>query len=291
MLRVPNSENPESLTDWVEASLLVAQERISDSDILDMLDEAGREEDGLEQILQQFQHRSHSMGDRYPIERDGQGFRTRGAWDDYLCYSFLLFVSLNQSYRELKFRDGTAREPAILFELLTARALELFLDAQAVRIGAPREAPVPSSFPACVEYLSSAIQEPVGARDLERQNSGDDGLDIWVTKGFGDQRSSQLFLVAQCAIGEDWDRKRSELDLGLWQRHIDWFTTPLKVFAVPFQLGLESWRETATRGGLILDRPRIARIVAAASFPAAVVRRIRRFTQTRIDITMQRVSG
>src|SRR5204863_6257710 len=124
-----------------------------------------------------------------------------------LCYSFLLFVSLNQSYGELKFRTG-AREPAILFEFLTAKALELFIDGRAVRIGAPREPPVPTQFPASIDYLSSAIQEPIGQRDLEKHHTGDDGLDIWVAKGFGDERASQLFLVAQCAIGEDWNRKR-----------------------------------------------------------------------------------
>ena len=278
----------------MEASVLVQNNRarISDADLQDALEEAGRDkEECLEFILQQFHHRFHAVGARYPIERVGLGFRARGPWQNYLCYSFLLFVSLNQSYGELNFRTG-AREPAILFEVLTARALELLLGAEAIRIGAPRIAPVPAGFPAALAYLAEAIGEPVrGDGGLERHGSGDDGLDIWLTKRFHDERTSSLFVVAQCAIGEDWGVKRSELDLALWYRHIDWFTQPLKAFAVPFQINQDSWRETATRGGLILDRPRIAQSIDPAHLARPIVTRIRAWTQQRIGRTVRDVSA
>jgi len=294
LLRVPNVDEPESLTDWMEASLLVPghPERISDADLQDALDEAGRDRDeGLEHILQQFRHRSNAVGARYPIARAGLGFRARGEWEDYLCYSFLLFVSLNQSYGELSFRTG-AREPSILFEVVTARALELFLGGRAIRIGAPRLPPVPAGFPAALAYLADAVKEPVrGDGGLERHGSGDDGLDIWLMRRFQDDRTSSIFVVTQCAIGEDWGAKRSELDLALWYRHIDWFTTPLKAFAVPFQISQDSWRETATRGGLILDRPRITQAIEAAHLPGAIVTRIRNWTRQRIQQTVRHVNA
>ncbi len=278
----------------MEASLLVQTHpaRIADADLQDAIEETGRDRDeGLEQILQQFRHRSNAIGPRYPIERAGSGFRARGAWENHLCYSFLLFVSLNQSYGELNFRTAP-REPAILFELVAARALELFLDGTAIRIGAPRLQPVPAGFPAALAHLAEAIKEPVrGDGGLERHGSGDDGLDIWLTKGFQDERTSSIFVVAQCAIGEDWAAKRSDLDLALWQRHIDWFTLPLKAFAVPFQINQDSWRETATRGGLILDRPRIAQAIEAAHLPGPIVTRIRRWTQQRIRQTVRYVNA
>lgn len=294
MLRVPNVDEPESLADWMEASLLAQDHpgRISDADLQDALEEAGRDRDeGLEHILQQFRHRSNAVGARYPVERAGLGFRAQGTWEDYLCYSFLLFVSLNQSYGELSFRTG-AREPAILFEVITARALELFLGGAAIRIGAPRLRPVPAGFPAALAYLAEAIREPVRTDGgLERHGSGDDGLDIWLTKGFRDERASSIFVVAQCAIGEDWGAKRSELDLALWCRHIDWFTAPLKAFAVPFQINQDSWRETATRGGLILDRPRIAQTMEPAHLPRPIVTRVRNWTRQRISRTIRDVSA
>jgi hypothetical protein len=294
VLRVPNVDEPESLADWMEASLLVQDDpgKISDSDLQEALVGAGWDrEEGLEHILQQFRHRSNAVGARYPVERVGSGFRARGEWGDYPCYSFLLFVSLNQSYGELNFRRG-AREPAILFELITARALELFLGGAAIRIGSPRLRPVPAGFPAALAYLAGAIREPVrNDGGLERHGAGDDGLDIWLTKGFQDERTSSVFVVAQCAIGEDWGVKRSELDLDLWYRHIDWFTRPLKAFAVPFQINQDSWRETAARGGLILDRLRIAQALEPGHLPGPIVARIRNWTRQRIERTIREVSA
>jgi hypothetical protein len=284
MLQLPNSEAAESLGDWLEASLLTQtdEERISDADILDILGEAGRERDeSLEQITQQVRQRALVLGEKYPVERSGQGFKVKGAWDEYLCYSFLLFVSLNQSYASMRFRGGDANRPARLFENVTARALEQFLGGNTIRIGAPREGSVPRAFPAAVDFLAGAIREPVGARDLERQTSGDDGLDVWFWKGFPDDRPGQVFLVAQCAIGDDWGEKRSELDLRLWKRHIDWFTEPMRVFAVPFQIPSASWRETATRGGLVLDRLRIASSVVHGELQQAVQTSIREWTAAR----------
>jgi hypothetical protein len=294
MLRVPNLEDSESLVDWLEASLLVQDPvaRISDAAVFDALQEAGRDAEAvLEQILQQFSNRARGIDARYPFARDGQGFRAAGPWNNHLCYSFLLFASLNQTYNELNYGKGAAHEPAKLFEYLTARALEKFVGGRAIRVGDKREPPVPILFPEAIDYLVAAINEPVGARDLERHDSGDDGLDIWLTKGFDDGRPSQLFLVAQCAIGQDWTKKRSELDLELWKRHVDWYTRPQRAFAVPFQIPVPSWRETATTGGLILDRLRIARLVEAPDLPEPISDRMRAWTAERVAQTVEQVNN
>src|SRR5579875_440743 len=69
-------------------------------------------------------------------------------------------------------------------------------------------------------------------------------------------------VLGQCAIGTDWADKRTELSLDLWRRHIDWYSSPIKIFAVPFHHEAEgSWRETATTAGIIFDRLRIASLV------------------------------
>jgi hypothetical protein len=69
----------------------------------------------------------------------------------------------------------------------------------------------------------------------------------------------------------------------MWRRHIDWHCVPLKGFAVPFhhQEG-NSWRETASRAGIILDRLRIARLVDAAELPQTVRREMAAWCQTRL---------
>jgi len=290
MLRVPISDESEQLADWLEASLLssTASDRIADADIRDVFEEAGRDSDTCLDVIQQLlRERERILGTAYPVAREGQGFRRRGNWNNFLCYSFLLFVSMNQSYAELRFRAG-AQEPSFLFENLALRALSTFFGAIAVRVGAPRVAPVPASLPHAIEYLCREVGESARVRGgLEQHAMGDDGLDIWFVKPFGDGRASSFSLLAQCAIGDNWKAKRGELRLEIWNRHVDWHATPMLAFAVPFQIPRDSWRETAATSGMVIDRLRIAKSIGMANPPRGFVGRVRTWTRARILETIR----
>jgi hypothetical protein len=288
MITLPASQDAAALVDWLETSLLTQEiDRISDTAITNAFSDAdlGDESDALlANMLQAVGTRATVVGAaNYPVERQGLGFSRRGAWGDFLPYCFMLFVSLNQNYRELAFRGGTASKPAELFEKLASTALEKYLQCSVLRIGAPRRKPVPPGFPAAIAYLAKELGERVGHGDLERQTSGDDGVDLVGWRSFGDARASQAIILAQCAIGTDWRDKRDEVSLEMWRRHIDWHSAPLKGFAVPFhhQEG-NPWRETATRAGIILDRLRIARLVDAAALPPTERRQMVAWCQTRL---------
>jgi len=279
------------MADWLESSMLSVEAQpatVSDSQILDILREAEIQDHDahLENIIKQVRSRASYLGSQYPIRRHELGFGSKNGSREDLVYRFLLFVSLNQAYQELAFRKGSANIPAELFEDLTLIALKRYAGGDAIRFGAPRRNPVPSSFPKAIEYLASTIFEAIGARDIERQETGDDGLDIVAWLAFGDKRSSQLMLLAQCAIGTDWKNKRSELDLALWRRHVDWHSEPLRVFSVPFHHELGgSWRETATRGGIIFDRLRIAKLAVGRSLSTSLNGRIRSWLKKRVSAT------
>jgi hypothetical protein len=273
MITLPASQDAVALVDWLEASLLTHNaDRISDTAIIDVLSEADIEDpDGLlAGVNHTLRARSRAIGTHYPFRRDGLGFARTLSWKECLPYSFMLFTSLNQSYRELNFVGGSANKPAELFETLASKAIEKYLDCTVIRIGAPRRKPVPSQFPKALEYTVKELGEIIGTRDLERHNSGDDGVDLIGWRTFGDTRASQAIILAQCAIGTDWRDKRDGVSLEMWRRHIDWHSAPLKGFAVPFHHGEgNSWRETATRAGIIFDRLRIAKLVGASAFSAA----------------------
>lgn len=271
MITLPAKPEAVSLVDWVEASLFTQKrDRISDAALIDVMSEADLEDpDTLLALVTQTVHfRGKSIGAAYPFRRDGQGFARNGSWKDYLPYSFMLFVSLNQSYTELNYKGGAASKPAELFEYLSCMAVEQYLRCSVVRIGAPRRHPVPAQFPKALDYAVEQLGEIVGQRDLENHNSGDDGVDIIAWRTFDDARSSQAVLFAQCAIGTDWKDKRDGISLEMWKRHIDWHSAPLKGFAIPFhhQAG-NSWRETATRAGVVFDRLRIAKLLTNARLP------------------------
>jgi hypothetical protein len=265
MIVLPGAQHPLALADWLETSLLTQKiNRISDTAIIDILSEAdfSDPDSELASVIQTIRSRSQVVGEHYPIKRDGQGFSRTAAWRKTLPYSFMLFASLNQSYEELNYAGGTANRPAELFEELASKAVERYLDCSVIRIGAPRRVPVPAAFPTALDYTVGKLQENLGQRDLEDHNSGDDGVDLIGWRSFGDNRASQAIIFAQCAIGTDWRYKRDGVSLELWRRHIDWHSHPLKGFAVPFHHDAgATWRETATRAGIIFDRLRIAALV------------------------------
>jgi hypothetical protein len=271
MITSPAVQDPVSLVDWLETSLLTQNTgRISDTAVIDVLSEADANDTDelLATITQIVRARGNIVGPAYPFRRQGLGFARTGTWRQHLPYSFMLFTSLNQSYVELNYAGGAANRPAELFEVLAAKAVEKYLDCKVIRIGAPRRLPVPAQFPRALDYAVAELGEIIGRRDLEDHDSGDDGVDLIGWRSFGDLRASQAIIFAQCAIGTDWRDKRDGVSLEMWRRHIDWHSGPLKGFAVPFhhEAG-NSWRETATRAGIIFDRLRIAKLVAVNVLP------------------------
>jgi hypothetical protein len=292
MITLPSSDDALALVDWLEASLFAqSASRISDTAILDVFSEGDVDEDPdalLAAMHRVVRARGDAIGAGYPILRDGLGYSRRGEWKCYLPYSFLLFASLNQSYTELKYAGGTANKPAELFETVASKALERYLHCSVIRIGAPRRNPVPSKFPDALVYAVKELGETIGQRDLEQQNSGDDGVDLIGWRPFGDARASQAIILAQCAIGTDWRDKRDGVSLRMWRRHIDWHSEPLKAFAVPFhhQEG-NTWRETATRAGIIFDRLRIAKLVDDAAIPAQTKKGMVKWCEARLKIILK----
>jgi hypothetical protein len=285
MITLPASLDAVALVDWLEASLLTQDAaRISDTAILDVFSEADLEDPdahlaALHRILRA---RSGAIGAAYPFARDGLGYARTGTWEQHLTYSFMLFASLNQSYEELNYAGGTANKPAEIFETLASKAVEKYLSCTVIRIGAPRRQPVPVHFPDALTYCVKELGEIIGQRDLERHNSGDDGVDLIGWRTFGDARPSQAIILAQCAIGTDWRDKRDGINLRMWKRHIDWHSTPLIGFAVPFhhEEG-NSWRETATRAGIIFDRLRIAKLVDEPALPMPTKRAMTEWCKAR----------
>lgn len=267
MIRIPDRHDPDALSDWLETSLvsgISGKSRISDSAILSELtgQDIGDPEEMLDSLRVRVADRERVLEARYPIARLGLGYAAEGGWEACLIYIFLLFASLNQCYRDLSYKAGKASKPAELFERLTEYALKRYVGGDAIRIGAPRRKPVPSMFPEAVRYVSESVNEEYGYGNLEFQKSGDDGVDVIGWRPFRDRRSSQLIILAQCAIGTDWSSKRSGLDLAVWRRHIRWDSEPVKAFAVPFAVRVGGeWRETAARGGIVLDRLRLASLL------------------------------
>jgi hypothetical protein len=288
MIRPPDDTAPNGLADWLEVSLLLLEDdprRISDEEIIRAIEGANFDsESDLPNLKAEISRRARLLGGAYPISHDRGGFAQRKTWTNYICYSFMLFVSLNQYYSELVYTRGTAKRPAEIFEDLTGLALAKYITGQVVRIGAPRRNPIPAVFPTAVKYVADLMREECDYGRIEVHFGGDDGLDLIAWRRHTDERPSQMIVFAQCAIGTDWPDKRTGLSLELWNEHIRWHTPPIKAFAVPFchELG-NSWRETAVVGGIIFDRPRIVSLLRPRDVPTALIGQMEQWCRQRLD--------
>lgn len=87
----------------------------------------------------------------------------------------------------------------------------------------------------------------------------DEGVDFIVTKKLLDDRAGWIYVLGQCACGDDWDTKWSELSLPRLQK---WFRTlapvpVVRAFATPYLLADELLREATSQAGVVFDRVRL----------------------------------
>ncbi|MGY0559238.1 hypothetical protein ACW7G2_00730 [Luteimonas sp. A277] len=89
----------------------------------------------------------------------------------------------------------------------------------------------------------------------------DETVDFIVTANMLDSRPGHLYVIGQCACGNDWDTKLNEPNLDQIRKWFNpaWLVPPVKAFTTPFVLGNETLRETSRRGGLLVfDRIRLS---------------------------------
>lgn len=88
----------------------------------------------------------------------------------------------------------------------------------------------------------------------------DETVDFIVTANMLDSRPGHLYVIGQCACGNDWDTKLHEPNLAQIKKWFSpaWLVPPIRAFTTPFVLGDETLRETSRRGeALVFDRIRL----------------------------------
>ncbi len=160
-------------------------------------------------------------------------------------------------------------EGASLFERISAEALVNYLGgAGSVRsfdFGSPRRNTL-RSFRQAIDELCETMGEGGGsASRMKRSDMKDAGLDLAAWVPFGDGRLNQLSVFGQCAAGQNWRDKITELQPVHFSR--SWMQyppalSPLAAFFVPRQIGQSQWETDALHERQILfDRLRIARLL------------------------------
>ena len=266
--------DPVRLADWAELQVLyskathISWESIrTEVDVEGLLE--GGEEDGsitpdqasqslIADAIREIRRRMDNGGKGYPFRSGQNGLELRQGINRQTPYAFCLMVSDRDYWKP---GDPSAR----MFEHLAREALQSYLKGSAVRFGAPRDAPEQQIIVA-LQMLEEQTGDPFRGAYPIKSTDKDLGLDVVGWKDFDDGEISKILVYMQCATGEDWPKKRGDLDLGpggVWNKIMDWTTPPVKAMAIPYVVPPGNEWERVTPGLLLIDRLRISSLLPA----------------------------
>ena len=202
---------------------------------------------------------------RIRILRDAYPFRLEGGTLSHLIgvssiYEFFLSIC-----NATTLTSGSHVRLPRLFERIAARLVAAYFGQHATSIhtGAPRGPDTDSSFMRAMKNVETQTREWAWGPDVGlsgEQHQGDEGCDFIVWLMASDRRKiGQLFVLGQCACGNDWQSKYGDLDLKRLQK---WFNPlsvvdPVRSFATPHHVTDPVLREASRHGGLFFDRARL----------------------------------
>lgn len=185
-------------------------------------------------------------------------------------YVFLCLLALWAKQNDRLFKDG-----AKLFEDVSAEAIRSYLGgttnhAKSTVFGFPRRI-LPKGFADAVDALCKELGEGIGVnrKRPKLMDQKDAKLDVVAWREFLDKRPGKIIAFGQCAAGQDWAAKKSELG-----DPCDWWTTwiadrpgawPIKAFFVPHRVSSRDWLDVSQNAGVLFDRCRISQLASPAS--------------------------
>jgi len=226
----------------------------------------------------------------YPFELSGEHVQPK----DWVLSSVYLFLRLLGDEKLLLAMNADAvRKARKLFESLAAVALSAYLGGKTNGVesfvfGFPRRERLPKTFKAALNKLCLAMGEGHSCRSDAplASRAKDDGLDVVAWREFADRRCSKLIVFGQCATGNDWKDKLSDMPAakdwcGTWLCKAP-FVEPARSFFVPVVIDEDHWEYSSRRSGILFDSVRIAVLAMAKDLSATELSGIRIFNQTAI---------
>ena len=148
-----------------------------------------------------------------------------------------------------------------LFERVATQTIESYFgrNARSTHFGWPRDGNMP--FRDAVKGVHARTDEWIWCPEagLDLASAKDERCDFVVWLESTDRRVGQLFVVGQCACGNNWQDKWGELNVERFKR---WFNPlswvePVRSFATPRHVTDDLLKEASREAGLIFDRSRL----------------------------------
>jgi hypothetical protein len=212
----------------------------------------------------EIERRALILTNAYPFVKDGSTLAYRPSRT--LAYELCLAISNATTLTKAPFN---VLPPA--FERLCRDVTKCFLGdgSEAKRTGWPidGEPERTARFKSVVDFMNAATTEwvwspaPNMPADPSHKDVKDLGIDFAVWKRVSDGRRGMLFLLGQCACGDDWTNKYKDIDIldieRSWFRYLS-VAAPLRLFCVPHHIPNKTYFDEINRNaGLTFDRARI----------------------------------
>lgn len=259
MIEIPNPDSTTGLADWVELSISVSSNSLSKAAVASAIEGVAGEEPSegfIASIWRELERRQRLYSRSFFRIEDrliepGNGCQP-------LEYLACLLLSLYGA-------QGRAHRPAKLFERLSCEAISCYLSGQAVVFGWPSD---PDDGPdqeeeSRIKHKIRRVAETLGERFREAPPATfkDRGLDVvgWIP--FVDRRSSQIVVLIQSTVGQNW-KDKLPVPLDAWRQYVHWGCNPVKAFAVPRVVNDYEWHEASVDKGILFDRVRIVNLLS-----------------------------
>ena len=216
-------------------------------------------DDSVGPIHQELSRRANGLQGAYPFELEESTLvhdveRRSG------IYEFLLAASFST-------HEGLHTQLPRLFERVAARLIGSYFgrNARSRHFGWPRDDAAPFEDAAKALHAHTGEWHWGPEEGLDPTHVKDEGCDfvIWLDASDG-RKFGQLFVLGQCACGNNWQDKWRDLKVETLQR---WFNplslvAPVKSFATPRHVADDLLKEASREAGIVFDRSRL--VLAAA---------------------------
>ncbi len=190
------------------------------------------------------------------------------SWDEIPEYFLCLYYSFNGAN---DYSGGTG-----LFERISGEALKNFISGETFVLGFP-------SGKNFNEYLDEIGDLCFEERLMPAHYTyKDDGVDVVGYKSFNDKRSSNLYVLLQCAAGKHWTAKKA-IVMNRWLKYFKWYSDNLiqSISTVDFVEG-DKWDKHSSTFGMLIDRLRIYNFLYREDVNPALRNEVKNWCNTKL---------
>jgi hypothetical protein len=242
-VELKNYTSLKSICDWIELCVAINGE-ITKAEVdhfLNNNDYSGNQENYINSMWKELKIRNRRYNDVTPMEIDDISVLSVFNWKECPEYVLMLILSLEGN-------GWNTQDTALIFERICKEVLEEYIGGKAKVVGFPQKVSVKEI---CEDIEEDFIQE-LPARYKDRK------LDVVGWKKI-DSRRNKLMILMQCAAGNNWRGKTTELQPEVWRDYIRFACRPTRAFGFVHVVDDELFFETGKEGGIVFDRLRIFR--------------------------------